>query len=94
MGVEQVSHKSKVELGITSHHGSRSQVFAASNLVSIVQNHFCTLQYITFLQRCTRAHIRLELIQQDSVVFTISNILAKVVDSIKVIVLKPILSVV
>ncbi len=80
-GVEEMRNKRQVQLGISSDHRSGSQVLAATDGVSTLKDHLCSLHNVALLQRGAVALIRFELAEQDSVVFTVGNVLAEVGDT-------------
>lgn len=80
-GVEEVGDKREVEAGVSGDEGGGGQVFATPNGGGVLEDLFGTLTEVSRLERCTRAFVGFELIEEDGVVFTIGYVAAKVVYS-------------
>lgn len=79
-GVKQVGDKGQVELRVTRDETVGSKEPTTANLVGILQDLLRSLVEISSLERVARALIRLELVEQYRVVFSIRDVFRKVAD--------------
>lgn len=81
VGVEQMSNESQVELWVAGDERRGREVLSAVDRVCVLEDLLGSLEQVGRLEGRTRAVRRLELVEQDRVVFTVADVLGKVGDS-------------
>lgn len=81
VGVEQVGDKGQVQARVTRYERRWCEVLSASDTFCVVQNLLSATGEVCRLERSARALIRLELVQEYGVVFSILDVLAEVLDT-------------
>ena len=74
MVIEEICHKSKIQLGISSGERARSQKLAAVQSISILEHLLGTLEQVSSLEWCSRAILRGKLIKENGVVLAVFDV--------------------
>lgn len=82
VSVEEVGNKGKVELGVSGNKRCGGEELATFEFVGIVEDLLGSLKEILGLKRTTRADVRLELVEEDGVVFAIFDVGREVLDTL------------
>ena len=79
--VEEVCHEGEIQFGISGDEGGGSEVFSAVEFVGVLEDLFGSLEEVSCLEWGAGTFGGVELVEEDSIIFTVLDVLTKVPDS-------------